>query len=93
MVTGFHRPYLATACLHSGLVAVSERGSEMGQELCVKILGPGWDTLRILGVCSSLGPYSPVPGASALIKMGLFWWQTGEKNIGCFYIPLKRQDE
>ncbi|KAK2904905.1 hypothetical protein Q8A67_006704 [Cirrhinus molitorella] len=48
VVTGFHRPYLVAACLHSGLVTVSERGSEMGQEPCVKILGPGWDTLRIL---------------------------------------------
>ncbi len=70
VVTGFHRPYLVTACLHSGLVAVSERGSEMGQEPCVKILGPGWDTLRILGVCSSLGPVLSCPWGLCIDKDG-----------------------
>ncbi|KAI2660732.1 tripartite motif-containing 3 [Labeo rohita] len=70
VVTGFHRPYLVAACLHSGLVAVSERGSEMGQEPCVKILGPGWDTLRILGVCSSLGPVLSCPWGLCIDKDG-----------------------
>uniref|UniRef100_A0A673MRN2 E3 ubiquitin-protein ligase TRIM32 n=1 Tax=Sinocyclocheilus rhinocerous TaxID=307959 RepID=A0A673MRN2_9TELE len=70
VVTGFHRPYLVSACLHTGLVAVSERGSEMGQEPCVKILGPGWDTLRILGVCSSLGPVLSCPWGLCIDKNG-----------------------
>ncbi|XP_048049870.1 uncharacterized protein LOC125270392 [Megalobrama amblycephala] len=70
VVTGFHRPYLVAACLHSGLVAVSERGSEMGQEPCVKILGPAWDTLRILGVCSSLGPVLSCPWGLCIDKDG-----------------------
>uniref|UniRef100_A0A673GXR1 E3 ubiquitin-protein ligase TRIM32 n=1 Tax=Sinocyclocheilus rhinocerous TaxID=307959 RepID=A0A673GXR1_9TELE len=70
VVTGFHRPYLVAACLHSGLIAVSERGSEMGQEPCVKILGPGWDTLRILGVCSSLGPILSCPWGLCIDKDG-----------------------
>lgn len=70
VVTGFHRPYLVAACLHSGLVAVSERGSETGQEPCVKILGPGWGTLRILGVCSSLGPVLSCPWGLCIDKDG-----------------------
>ncbi|XDV30306.1 hypothetical protein PO909_033251 [Leuciscus waleckii] len=70
VVTGFHRPYLVAACLHSGLVAVSERGSETGQDPCVKILGPGWDTLRILGVCSSLGPVLSCPWGLCIDKDG-----------------------
>ncbi|KAA0715648.1 hypothetical protein E1301_Tti008487 [Triplophysa tibetana] len=70
VVTGFHRPYLVAACLHSGLIAVSERGSEMGQEPCVKILGPGWDTLRILGVCPNLGPVLSCPWGLCIDKDG-----------------------
>ncbi|KAK3568419.1 hypothetical protein QTP86_005882 [Hemibagrus guttatus] len=61
VVTGFHRPYLVTACLHTGLVAVSERGSEAGREPCVKVLGSDWNILRILGVCSSMGPVLTSP--------------------------------
>ncbi|XP_017325416.1 uncharacterized protein LOC108266509 [Ictalurus punctatus] len=61
VVTGFHRPYLVTACLRTGLVAVSERGSETGQEPCVKVLGPDWNILRIIGVCSSMGPVLTSP--------------------------------
>lgn len=61
VVTGFHRPYIVTACLHTGLVAVSERGSEAGREPCVKVLGPDWNILRILGVCSSMGPVLTSP--------------------------------
>lgn len=61
VVTGFNRPYLVSACLHTGLVAVSERGSETGQAPCVKVLGPDWNILRILGVCSSMGPVLTSP--------------------------------
>ncbi|XP_060733243.1 uncharacterized protein LOC132850614 [Tachysurus vachellii] len=61
LVTGFHRPYLVTACLHTGLLAVSERGSEEGRHPCVKVLGPDWNVLRILGVCSSMGPVLTSP--------------------------------
>ncbi|XP_042619851.1 uncharacterized protein LOC122146143 [Cyprinus carpio] len=68
VVTGFHRPYLVAACLYSGLIAVSERGSEIGQEPCVKILG--MDTLRILGVCSSLGPILSCPWGLCIDKDG-----------------------
>ncbi len=42
----------------------------MGQEPCVKILGPGWDTLRILGVCSSLGPVLSCPWGLCTDKDG-----------------------
>ncbi|XP_055007880.1 E3 ubiquitin-protein ligase TRIM32 [Boleophthalmus pectinirostris] len=56
VVTGFHRPYLVAACLISGLIAVSERGSETGRVPCVKILAPDWNTIRILGVCAGMGP-------------------------------------
>ncbi|XP_073710908.1 uncharacterized protein [Misgurnus anguillicaudatus] len=70
VVTGFHRPYLVAASLQSGLAAVSERGNEMGQEPCVKILGPGWDTLRILGVCPSLGPVLSCPWGLCIDKDG-----------------------
>ncbi|XP_072300189.1 uncharacterized protein [Eucyclogobius newberryi] len=56
VVTGFHRPYLVAACLISGLVAVSERGSETGRVPCVKILAPDWNTIRVLGVCAGMGP-------------------------------------
>ena len=61
VVTGFHRPYLVAACLASGLVVVSERGSETGREPCVKVLEPGWNTVRVLGVCSGMGPVLVCP--------------------------------
>lgn len=61
VVTGFNRPYLVSACLHTGLVVVSERGSETGQVPCVKVLGPDWNILRILGVCASMGPVLTSP--------------------------------
>ncbi|XP_016344336.1 uncharacterized protein LOC107690492 [Sinocyclocheilus anshuiensis] len=86
VVTGFHRPYLVAACLHSGLIAVSERGSEMGQEPCVKILGPGWDTLRILGVCSSLGPILSCPWGLCIDKDGsVLMADWGEKHRVLLY--------
>ncbi|KAK1797553.1 hypothetical protein P4O66_000846 [Electrophorus voltai] len=70
VVTGFHRPYLVTSCLHSGLVAVCERGSETGREACVKVLGPDWNTLRILGVCSAMGPVLTSPWGLCIDKEG-----------------------
>lgn len=61
MVTGYHRPYLVAACLVSGLIAVSERGNETGRVPCIRVLEPGWNTIRILGVCSGLGPVLTSP--------------------------------
>lgn len=56
VVTRFHRPYLVAACVTTGLMAVSERGNETGRVPCIRVLEPGWNTVRILGVCSGLGP-------------------------------------
>ncbi|XP_077393199.1 uncharacterized protein LOC144030626 [Festucalex cinctus] len=56
VVTGFHRPYLVAACASSGMVAVSERGTESGRVPCIKVLEPSWNTVRVLGVCSAMGP-------------------------------------
>lgn len=61
VVTGYHRPYLVAACLVTGLVAVSERGNETGRVPCIRVLDPGWNTVRILGVCSGLGPMLTCP--------------------------------
>lgn len=61
VVTGFHRPYLVGACLTTGLMAVSERGNETGRVPCIRVLEPGWNTIRILGVCSGLGPVLTCP--------------------------------
>lgn len=61
VVTGFHRPYLLAACLSSGMIAVSERGSETGRVPCIKVLEPGWNTVRVLGVCSGMGPVLVCP--------------------------------
>ncbi|XP_064183776.1 5E5 antigen [Anguilla rostrata] len=61
VVPGFHRPYLVAACPASGLVAVSERGGESGRGPCVRVLEPGWTTVRVLGVCSGLGPLLSCP--------------------------------
>lgn len=61
VVTGYHRPYLVAACLASGLMAVSERGNESGRVACIRVLEPGWNTIRILGVCSGLGPVLTSP--------------------------------
>lgn len=70
VVTGFNRPYLVATCLHTGLVAVSERGSETGREPCVKVLGPDWNILRILGVCSSMGPVLTSPWGLCIDRDG-----------------------
>lgn len=61
VVTGFHRPYLVATCLASGLMAVSERGNETGRAPCIKVLEPGWNTIRILGICSGMGPVLSCP--------------------------------
>ncbi|XP_047432418.1 uncharacterized protein LOC125000782 [Mugil cephalus] len=61
VVTGYHRPYLVAACLTTGLMAVSERGNETGRVPCIRVLEPGWSTIRILGVCSGLGPVLTCP--------------------------------
>lgn len=61
VVTGFHRPYLVATCLTSGLMAVSERGNETGRAPCIKVLEPGWNTIRILGICSGMGPVLSSP--------------------------------
>lgn len=61
MVTGYHRPYMVAACLTTGLMAVSERGNETGRVPCIRVLEPGWNTIRILGVCSGLGPILTCP--------------------------------
>ncbi|KAM8872422.1 uncharacterized protein ACB058_004404 [Synchiropus picturatus] len=61
VVSGYHRPYLVAACLNTGLMAVSERGNETGRVPCIRVLEPGWTTIRILGVCSGLGPVLSCP--------------------------------
>ncbi|XP_015233497.1 PREDICTED: uncharacterized protein LOC107086808 isoform X1 [Cyprinodon variegatus] len=61
VVTGYHRPYLVAACLTTRLIAVSERGNETGRVPCIRVLEPGWNTIRILGVCSGLGPVLTCP--------------------------------
>nr|XP_061782025.1 E3 ubiquitin-protein ligase TRIM32-like [Nerophis lumbriciformis] len=61
VVTGYHRPYMVAACLTTGLMAVSERGNETGRVACIRVLEPGWTTIRILGVCSGLGPVLSCP--------------------------------
>ncbi|KAL0985518.1 hypothetical protein UPYG_G00157920 [Umbra pygmaea] len=70
VVTGFHRPYLVAACQSTGLVAVSERGSETGREPCVKVLEPGWNTIRVLGVCAGMGPILACPWGICIDKDG-----------------------
>ncbi|XP_034042119.1 uncharacterized protein LOC117524441 [Thalassophryne amazonica] len=68
VVTGFHRPYLVATCLRSGTVAVSERGSETGRVPCIKVLEPGWNTVRVLGVCAGMGPVLSCPWGICIDK-------------------------
>lgn len=70
VVTGFHRPYLVAASQHSDLLAVSERGSETGREPCVKVLDSGWTTVRVLGVCSGMGPVLSCPWGICIDRDG-----------------------
>ncbi|KAL6101232.1 uncharacterized protein ACO6RY_08198 [Pungitius sinensis] len=66
VVTGFHRPYLVAACTSSGMVAVSERGNETGRVPCIKVLEPGWNTVRVLGICAGMGPVLACPWGIAI---------------------------
>ncbi|MBN3312016.1 TRIM3 protein, partial [Atractosteus spatula] len=61
VVPGFCKPYLVAASLTTGLVAVSERGSETSGAPCVKVLDPSWSTIRILGINAGLGPVLSCP--------------------------------
>ncbi|XP_035984037.1 uncharacterized protein LOC118557795 [Fundulus heteroclitus] len=70
VVTGYHRPYLVAACLTTGLMAVSERGNETGRVPCIRVLEPGWNTIRILGVCSGLGPVLTCPWGLCIDRDG-----------------------
>ncbi|XP_047457302.1 uncharacterized protein LOC125017834 [Mugil cephalus] len=70
VVTGFHRPYLVAACLSSGMIAVSERGNETGRVPCIKVLEPGWNTVRVLGVCAGMGPVLACPWGICIDKDG-----------------------
>ncbi|XP_051259105.1 uncharacterized protein LOC127365249 [Dicentrarchus labrax] len=70
VVTGFHRPYLVAACLGSGMIAVSERGNETGHLPCIKVLEPGWNTVRVLGVCAGMGPVLACPWGISIDRDG-----------------------
>uniref|UniRef100_A0A3B4YMB9 E3 ubiquitin-protein ligase TRIM32 n=1 Tax=Seriola lalandi dorsalis TaxID=1841481 RepID=A0A3B4YMB9_SERLL len=70
VVTGFHRPYLVAACLSSGMIAVSERGNETGRVPCIKVLEPGWNTVRVVGVCAGMGPVLVCPWGICIDKDG-----------------------
>ncbi|XP_074551379.1 uncharacterized protein LOC141808611 [Halichoeres trimaculatus] len=70
VVTGFHRPYLVAACTSSGMIAVSERGNETGRVPCIKVLEPGWNTVRVLGVCAGMGPVLACPWGICIDRDG-----------------------
>lgn len=70
VVTGFHRPYLVAACLNTGMIAVSERGSETSRVPCIKILAPDWNTVRVLGVCAGMGPVLVSPWGICIDRDG-----------------------
>ncbi|XP_041127575.1 uncharacterized protein LOC121327555 [Polyodon spathula] len=70
VVPGFSKPYLVGTCLYTGLVAVSERGSETGGEACVKVLGPDWNIIRVLGLNPSLGPVLSCPWGVCINREG-----------------------
>ncbi|MBN3298263.1 TRIM2 protein, partial [Amia calva] len=70
VVPGFCKPYLVATGLATGLVAVSERGSETGGAPCVKVLGPNWNTLRILGIDTRLGPVLSCPWGVCIDRDG-----------------------
>lgn len=86
VVTGFHRPYLVAACLSSGMMAVSERGNETGRVPCIKVLEPGWNTVRILGVCAGMGPVLVCPWGICLDPDGnVFVADWGEEHKVLLY--------
>ncbi|MGH0183720.1 UNVERIFIED_CONTAM: hypothetical protein FKN15_012756 [Acipenser sinensis] len=70
VVPGFSKPYLVGTSLYTGLVAVSERGSEAGGEACVKVLGPDWSIIRVLGLNPSLGPVLSCPWGVCINREG-----------------------
>ncbi|XP_061641975.1 uncharacterized protein LOC133483991 [Phyllopteryx taeniolatus] len=70
VITGYHRPYLVAACLTTGLMVLSERGNETGRVPCIRVLDPGWSTIRILGVCSGLGPVLSCPWGLCIDSSG-----------------------
>uniref|UniRef100_A0A3Q2QPJ3 NHL repeat containing 2 n=1 Tax=Fundulus heteroclitus TaxID=8078 RepID=A0A3Q2QPJ3_FUNHE len=63
-------PCWSTSCLTTGLMAVSERGNETGRVPCIRVLEPGWNTIRILGVCSGLGPVLTCPWGLCIDRDG-----------------------
>ncbi|CAJ1079831.1 uncharacterized protein LOC117820318 [Xyrichtys novacula] len=86
VVTGFHRPYLVAACLSSGMIAVSERGNETGRVPCIKVLEPGWNTVRVLGVCAGMGPVLACPWGICIDTAGnVLVADWGEQHRVLFY--------
>uniref|UniRef100_A0A8C9VDV3 E3 ubiquitin-protein ligase TRIM32-like n=1 Tax=Scleropages formosus TaxID=113540 RepID=A0A8C9VDV3_SCLFO len=69
-VSSFHRPYLVAACLTTRLVAVSERGNEVGRAPCIKVLDPDYSVVRILGECLSVGPLLSRPWGICIDRDG-----------------------
>ncbi|KAG2456503.1 uncharacterized protein LOC120523064 [Polypterus senegalus] len=61
VVPGFNKPYLVGSNLTSGLIAVTERGKEDEGGACVKVLGPDWNTIRVLGLNANFGPVLSCP--------------------------------
>uniref|UniRef100_A0A8D0B7Y5 NHL repeat containing protein n=1 Tax=Salvator merianae TaxID=96440 RepID=A0A8D0B7Y5_SALMN len=64
---GFHKPYLVASNAR-GEVAVSERGLDGG--CCVKVLGAGWQVLRVLGTPGGSPPRLTNPWGVALDEAG-----------------------
>lgn len=90
VVTGYHRPYLVAACLTTGLMAVSERGNETGRVPCIRVLEPGWNTIRILGVCSGLGPVLTCPWGLCIDSDGdVLVADWGKQRHSVFFYPSK----
>nr|XP_019960732.1 PREDICTED: uncharacterized protein LOC109640929 [Paralichthys olivaceus] len=90
VVTGYHRPYLVAACLSTGLMAVSERGNESGRVPCIRVLEPGWSTIRILGVCSGLGPVLTCPWGLCIDGDGdVLVADWGKQHHRVLYYPSK----
>ncbi|XP_023251216.1 uncharacterized protein LOC111646055 [Seriola lalandi dorsalis] len=90
VVSGYHRPYLVAACLTTGLMAVSERGNETGRVPCIRVLEPGWNTVRILGVCSGLGPVLTCPWGLCIDRDGdVLVADWGKQQHRVLYYPSK----
>lgn len=90
VVSGYHRPYLVAACQTTGLMAVSERGNETGRVPCIRVLEPGWNTIRILGVCSGLGPVLTCPWGLCIDSDGdVLVADWGKQHHRVFLYPAK----